>query len=84
MAEGLPGDFGSMESLPEGMMLRRMLNPAPLAVPNNMFSACWRVALLALRMELAWPNASETPNPSMRWNVVPGSIATVVAALAVS
>src|SRR5579884_3129715 len=71
-----------MESLPEGIRLRRMLNPAPLPRLNSRSSAWRRAASGRLRMELAWPNASETPNPSMVWYVVAPLTDTVEAALA--
>src|SRR4051794_15864099 len=66
----------------DGMRLRRMLNPAPLPVPNNRSSACCRAAPPRLRIEFAWPKASETPKPSIAWYVVPPLITTVDAALA--
>src|SRR2546422_8121743 len=80
VADGLPGDRGSMESLPEGTMLRRIVNPAPIVGLNSRSSACRWVVLGALRIELAWPNASETPNPSIRWNVVAPLTVTAAAA----
>src|SRR3954452_13624214 len=66
----------------EGMRLRRMLTPAPVVVLNNRSSACFWVALLAVRIELAWLNASEIPKPSIVCNLVPPFTATVDAALA--
>src|SRR5512142_823230 len=71
-----------MELESDGMRLRRMLNPAPLPVLKSRSRACFWAPPPRLRIELAWPKASETPKPSMVWKVVPPLMATVDAALA--
>src|SRR5882672_6467019 len=83
---GLAGLLGAMVSLgEEAMMLRRMLNPAPVLVLKSRSSTRRWLAEdrpLAPCMMSARPNASENPKPSMCWNVVDPLTVTAEAAAA--